>query len=571
MKIIDSVIGNQCLFRTTSDRDRGSHMQIYTRSLETQLKTKTKLRNHVAISGTTLTMLAGLAACTALSVTTPVAIAQNTNAPAVSPTKLPAASKYMDALHAEALKSASSIIPHTLVKLDTGDKGDFPYFYKDANGYFNEYTLNLINSTVQPGTDGTPVLSDTSFGVDYYDVLGAMAVKLSKDDTVLLNNNMKKNANATKTLVDAFQSSHGLITQEELKKAGVTQKVDFAMNVIASDWSGNSKDSKEYPLFKFTVLDSDDLAQALPFTPASGQSTLDALANWLNANEDILPLRNMTTSGRSRINALRNATKNPKKYNSSMPAVSQPGAEPEDVLKYIISSASTDIQNDMDNKSRVIEVSMQASASSSTNTQLSIEGGTAFSVPIDFLSFNVSGGASYNTNSFNFNSSSISISMKYEGYSYVPIAPQSYNFTKGWFSDHEIQAAVTNTGKDVSGFHFVGANSFDMNTNGNFGRLSGLLVTNYPTISITYENVSLSEFDTKMHQHSSFGVSVFGIPLGGVSQDFYKATSTTSSSGSGVTLTFKASQNANGTTPMDSRAYVIGGTVYYPGTGQYGK
>lgn len=534
------------------------------------MKSKTKIRNHVAISSTSLTMLAGLAACTAMSAITPLAIAQSTNAE-LDPTKLPAATQFMDALHVEALKSASSIIPHTLVKLDTGDKGDFPYFYTDANGYFNEYTFDMINSTVRSGSNSIPVLSDTTFGMDYYDVLGAIAVQLSKADTVKLNNNMKKNANTTAALVTAFEGSDGVITSEELKNEGVTQKIDYAMNIIATKWSGNSKDPKEYPLFKFTVLDSDDIAQALPFTPPSGQATLDALASWLNANEDILPLRNMTTAGRSRLNALRNATKNPSKFNSSMPSVSQPGAKPEDVLKYIVSVASTDIQNDMDNKSRVIEVSMQASASSSTTTQLSIEGGTSFSVPVNFLSFNVSGGASYDTSSFNFNSSSMSISMKYEGYSYVPIAPQSYNFSKGWFSDREIQAAVNNTGKDVSGYHFVGSNPIDMSTGGGFGRLSGLLVTNYPTISITYENTSLSQVRTQLKQHSSFGVSIFGIPLGGVGQDFYKATADTSSSGTGVTVTFNASQNLNGTNPMDSRAYVIGGTVYYPGTGQYAK
>lgn len=528
-------------------------------------------RKNIVISSTALTLLAGLAACTSPSFANAAVITQSANTQ-VSPNQLPAVSQFMDALHAEALKSASSILPHPLVKLNTGDKGDFPYFYEDANGYFNEFTFDMINSTVRSGSDGNPVLSDTTFAVDYYDVVSKIFMNQSKADTAKVNDNMKKNANATAALVSAFEASHGVITQDELKKEGVTQKEDYAMNIIASVWSGNSKDPKEYPLFNYQVLDADDLAQALPFTPASGQPALDALAVWLSANEDILPLRNLVSSGRSRINALKNATKNPSKFNSSMQAVSQPGATPEDVLKYIISAASTDIQNDLDNKSRVINVSMQASASSSTTTQLSISGGTAFSVPVDFLSFNVSGGASYDTSSFNFSSSGISISMKYEGYSYVPIAPQSYNFTKGWFSDREIQAAVKNTGKDVTGFQFGNPNPLGTSeAEVNFGRLAGLLVTNYPTISITYENASVSQVRTKLEQHSSFGVSIFGIPLGGVSQDFYKATVDASSSGTGVTVTFKASQNLNGTNPMDSRAYVIGGTVYYPATGQYAK
>jgi hypothetical protein len=157
------------------------------------------------------------------------------------------------------------------------------------------------------------------------------------------------------------------------------------------------------------------------------------------------------------------------------------------------------------------------------------------------------------------------------GYSLIPVNTLAWQqaTNQGWYYGDPIAQAVANGSKDVTGFKFVAPTGYNLQaiTNGgNFGQLTALLISNYPTITITYTNANYTEFEEHWSESTSGNLSLFGfISLGSFSQGAYGSTYKRGADNSTFTVTFSASPQVVTLPTLMQQAYVIGGAVNNPG------
>ncbi len=454
----------------------------------------------------------------------------------------------------------------TLQAIQAGDAGDFPWFYENGNGDFNASTYDFINRVVVPGEAGTPTLSNKSFSAAYDDTLASISYELSRNDKAKLNKAILDNATVTNSLVQLYEQNVERISSDDMKRDKVKQKIDYVVNVISLDWSGFNRDPQKFDRFNFNIADVKSITKSLPFAPASGHPVIGAFSRWLQPMQASLPLVDATQRYTAALNSMMSAIENPEPGVNAIVVGDKHGVT-RDLPGYVISSSITSIKNDLESKSRKIRVGMQLTDYSANSASMSINGGASVSVPLDFLTFRASSGASYNSSSFSSQSSAMDISISYEGYAYVPIAPMPYNRTtnEGWYDPSPIDEAA-NYSEDRSGYRFALDPGEKFGPNGSFGRLSGVLISNYPTISITYNHADYESIQKSFSTQNSFSIDLFGIiPLGGADQSSYNGSVSRGSEAGSVTITFSASDDVNGDNPIDQRATLIGGVVDYPG------
>jgi hypothetical protein len=161
--------------------------------------------------------------------------------------------------------------------------------------------------------------------------------------------------------------------------------------------------------------------------------------------------------------------------------------------------------------------------------------------------------------------------MTYAGYSLVPVNTLAWQqaTNQGWYFGDPIAQAVTNGSKNVTGFKFIAPTGYNLQSitnGGNFGQLTSLLISNYPTISITYTNANFTEFEQHWSESVSGNLSLFGfISLGSFSQGAYGSSYQRGADNSSFTVTFSASPQVITLPTLMQQAYVIGGAVNNPG------
>ena len=74
--------------------------------------------------------------------------------------------------------------------------------------------------------------------------------------------------------------------------------------------------------------------------------------------------------------------------------------------------------------------------------------------------------------------------------------------------------AINNGDKDVSGYKFSPKLQIDFSNKGSFGFLTGAVISNYPSITITIKSSQFDSFTKDINGAASIGLSFLGIPLG---------------------------------------------------------
>jgi hypothetical protein len=228
------------------------------------------------------------------------------------------------------------------------------------------------------------------------------------------------------------------------------------------------------------------------------------------------------------------------------------------------------INNDLQNTGRTISIGMTTSQSSSDQIEVHVEGQAGFKVG-SWLTFSTQASGSYDMSNVSGSSTNCSVSITYAGYSMVPAQPTAWKQATniGFYSADPISQAVANTGRDVTGFKFLNNPPYNLNAlanGGNFGLLTNLLISNYPTIEITYSNANYSKFMESWNQKVSGNLTLFGfIKLGSFSQGAYRSSVTQGSDNSSFKVTFSASPEVTGVPQNQKTAYVIGAAVTNPG------
>ena len=478
--------------------------------------------------------------------------------------------QFYAALQQKAMDAVKGILKSELYPVQYPSQGDFMWYFQNGNQVFNNNTYGYVNALVANGdVDGTIALGSAgSFANAYVQVLNAMTYSLNQGDAAKLDQ-ARKNASAEgDTLVQDYQTTFGPITPDDMTQAGVQTKQDYVISyVLGSKWSGSAT-----PLTWTQMSTARNLRQLLPKAPASADAVITDVALYLNLMQPVLSYEDELENGAWILRSLKASTQYPSAANGGMQTVDPntgsilPGYN----VGWGIPSTIAAITNDLQNKTRTIELSMRTSQASGGSISVHIDGQAGFDIG-SVLSFSVEGGATYDMSRTTGTSTDCSVTMQYAGYSVVPMQPAAWQqaTSSGFYYGDPIAQAVANQGKDVTGFKFVSPPPYNVGPlaeGGNFGLLTNLLISNFPTITIRYEHADFSSFKESFSQSVSGNLTLFGfIKLGSFSEGTYQSSYQQGSDNSSFTVTFAASPAVTSVPTLQQTAYVIGGAVKNPG------
>lgn len=493
--------------------------------------------------------------------------------------------QWYSAIQKAAQQAVSSIFTTTLYPIEYPAQGDFLYVFQNVNQVFNQGTFDYISANVTPGTiAGTANLSASGgFPNAYVQIISKIAYSLSNADSATVNAAQRNAQAQAQTIVSDYQTTFGQITPTQLSAAqaavgqfAVQTLQDYVISyVLGYLWSGQQQSSKP-PLTYKQMASARNLSQLLPLMPASGNQVVSDVSLYLNMLQAANTILSNQQLGSWILAQLNGNTSTPTTANGGMSTINpNTGAIlPSLQVAYGMGSASVaSIQNDLNNKSRTIVIGMQTSSASGDQLNVSIQGQAGFSVG-SLLRFTTSVGGSYDMSKMQGTSTNASISINYAGYSIVPMAPLAWQqaTNQGWEFDDPIAQAVANGQQDITGFKFVApVNNYNFGpfaNGGNFGRLSSLLIANYPTITITYSNANFQQFKQAWQETATGNLTLFGfISLGSFSQGVYGSSYQQGADNSTFTVTFTASPQVISVSQLLQQAFVIGGAVVNPGAG----
>lgn len=478
--------------------------------------------------------------------------------------------QFYSALQAKAMKAVQDTFKSTLYPVQYPAQGDFLWNWQNGNQVLNDGTYQYVNALVTPGqVPGTVALSTGgSFANAYSSVLSSLVFALSSADQAALTRAQSNASAQGGTVVADYQTQYGQITDAQRAAAGVSTNLDYVIGyVLGSVWSGSTT-----PLTYTQMSQARNLRSLLPNAPAGADQVLTDVSLYLSLMQPVLGLTDQIQNGAWVLRQLVANTQTPTAANGGISTFDPntgavlPGVN----VGWKVATPVAQINNDLSNTGRTIDISLTTTQASGSSVNVSVEGQAGFSVG-SWLEFTTQAGASYDMSKVSGTSTECSVTISYQGYSMVGVAPTPWQQATnvGFYYPDPIAQAVANEGKDVTGFKFLNPPPYALGPvaqGGTFGLLTNLLIANYPTITIHYEKADFSSFEQSWDEHVSGNLSLFGfIKLGSFSQGAYGSSYEKGSDDSSFTITFSASPEVTGVPQAQKSAYVIGAAVANPG------
>lgn len=441
-------------------------------------------------------------------------------------------------------------------------QGDFLWNYENQNLVFNQGTFDYISAKVSPGqVSGTAQLSPSGGFVNaYVQIIAKLIYTLSTTDQASVNTASQNASVEASTIVTDYQTSFGQITTVNIQTAqqacgtdAVQTKLDYVIAyVLGYLWSGQQA-ANQPPLTYVEMATAPNLTALLPQMPTTGSQVVTDVSAYLKLMQRVVTLQSQVQLGGWTIAQLNANSGAPTDANGGMKTVN-PGTgavSSTDQVGYGINRSLSDIQSDLNNAQRILKVTVPAPTG---------------------------------------NGSEQSITLEYPGYTLVPITPTAWQQASnvGWYAGGPIAEAFANGKQNVTGFKFVSNPGYNLNSlagGGNFGQLTNLLISNYPTVTINYSNAAPKALNANWSEMVSDTLTVFGLQLGDPSRVTYSSSSQpqnlgAQNLGARNLESVDASPNLEGgysTTflpqvvpvpQMQQTAYVIGGTFDFPAQDQ---
>jgi hypothetical protein len=482
---------------------------------------------------------------------------QSVLAPEVnSVAQLPSAEavQVLESLQAQAASLLSAALGSTpLVPFATGGLGNFPYYWQNPSSYqFNQKTYDWIKTNLK--ANATPAQQDggNSFTNEFIRALSSITYTLSSKDQAALNIATSNAMDQQLAILNQWNMIYG-----SLPPTGPGQTpIDAIVSIICTTWSSNPNCDL------MAIQNSTNLNKLLDKTPASGKPILPLVANWVNALGSSLSLQNAVSMNNGYLSQALAAAQTPSVSNGGTTIGS--GCYP----TYKVATQLSDIINGLKATSNAVTLNMSVSVASSSEYQVSVNGGTSFRIPfLDFFSLGIGGNANYFHDEIANSASSIEINMTYTGVTLVQYAPVAFELSTGknWYFMQPINEAIKNGTSDVSGYRFSPNPNIDFSANGPFAFIQGCAIANYPTVQIKVTSSNYASIQTTFQQTTSFKVSFLGIPLGGGSQSTYSNSASSNASAQQVTITLAPPLDLVAGTSVDSVGWILGVQTCYPG------
>jgi hypothetical protein len=457
----------------------------------------------------------------------------------------------VESLRSQANSILGSVLSSPLQAFTVSGLGNFPYYWTNpTNLEFNNLTYGWINSNLAANT--TPVEQDQTFSSYFIEALGSISYQLSASDQAALTKAQQNATNQQGALLAAWKSAYGSIPAA----TGTQQPIDIILNIIATTWARPATTL-------MAIQTSKNLFQLLNNMPASGKAIAPVLSQYLNALGSAISLQNATTMNTGYVQqALSNV---------QTPSATNGGLTTDDGVihpAYAVATQLSDIINGLSASGNAATLNMSVQRTSATQYTVSVNGGTSFQIPIlDFFSVGVSSSASYFQDQIATSSNTISITMKFTGITLVNFGPVPFDLSTGlnWYWTLPITQAIANGSSGVSGFVFSPNPNLDFSTSGPFGYITGVAISNYPSVSITVSGSNYESIQKTFQSQTSVSLSFLGIPLGGGSVSTYSNSVSTDASNQSVTITLDPPPELVAGTSTSSVGWVLGVQTQYPG------
>jgi len=345
----------------------------------------------------------------------------------------------------------------SLEPFTTGGLGNFPYYWKDPrNNLFNIETYNWISANVKANT--YPIEQDTgsTFTNLSIQALGSVSYGLSTTDQNALEADSIKIFNAQSQLLIAWEKAYGSIPPS----SSTQQPVDKVITVIATTWASPPTTFED-------MLNTTNLAELLNEVPPSGRPVMPILDIYMNAINTSTSLQMASPSQSGYLNAALKALQEPSLANGGLET------NIGKVLPaYEVTTPLATILEGLNNSSNRFRVPMKITKSSKNKIFVETASEEGFKIDVDSF-FAMPDLSEQNILTFN------------------------QSLKKYWFWKEPLIQSVQDIGKDITGFKFSPIPLIDFSTNGPYGFLTAVAISNYPNIYLKlpehdYKNVAES-------------------------------------------------------------------------------
>lgn len=408
------------------------------------------------------------------------------------------------------------------------------------NAYYNQATLEDIDTLLGVGSTGQLELTGAGFSNLYAQIMQAVTFSFSQQDQATMNRQ------------DTAASAQVASILTEFTNAGGTFSNPLPLG-------GKLQDVFDQLTAQFGSLDK---------LPPSLNSLRNAITAYQAMAADSYALHNRWWAATARIQAaLQNATK---------PSASNGGQQVSATDYYVgytpskLPSANA-LLGALATSSNALKVALDLSKFTSTSSQLQVAGGSSFEIPIaDVLGISLGGSASYDLSRYASSQTSLTMEMVYPGVTLFASTPSvlSADNKTGWYANDILQEVAAKTGQDATGYKLQGS-EFDVNElfgrGKAFSRLKTFVISQQPTITLTFTGADVSRVTSDLKVGASLKVSLLGLfTLGSASGSYAVQKVDADSSAGTVTVTFGPPQ-VSGTIPLQQQvAYVLGGVASYP-------
>ncbi|MCD4650933.1 MAG: hypothetical protein K8S56_04015 [Candidatus Cloacimonetes bacterium] len=414
------------------------------------------------------------------------------------------------------------------------------------NNYYNQKALNEIDLTTDIASNDILTLGSSNFSNLYNQILNTTTYVISEADNKIIQQEEQTASSQISSVITEWETGMGApITDEMMKEAIPPTKLGYIEMQVQEKWDG---DIRKIP---------------------------NSLAGFKNAYQSyqVAASQSNTILSRSaqagiQLKASMTNTENAETTNGGM----QTGAS-----TYYVGFGGIPAQNminsGLQTESNKVSVSLFLSEFSSTESKLNISGKAGIRVPImSFMSISLGGSAEYDLSKYTSSSSSLDIAINYPGITTIGSAPS--NLSKegktGWYDNQILKEAVANAGKgtSVTGFQIQGSEFPIPDYFGpgkEFSRLKTFVISQEPTISMTFKDANNDKVKSDFKQNASAKVKLFGLfDIGSVSESYEVHNIDENTQEGTVTVTLGPPKSIGTTPAQDSTAYVVGGVASYP-------
>ena len=468
-------------------------------------------------------------------------------------------------LFAEVIKQAGAIASakgmKNIVAVDQGLTGALPWFYNNG-GNFNENTFQWLNHVWKYNADGFMETDGSDFTTALYNILQSIKYELDPKSQAAINQANTTNAVILNTVLQNYTGTFGPFPSNLTTPA---QKIAFVEKEVLS-WAATGV------VITLSQLQSAvNPAALLPNMPLAAGGFLPSFIQYLTGMNAVLHLQQITLSHNNQVEAMINNLTSALPVTSAGNGWMQTQDENGNIFfqpEISVSPATSMIQNALTGKGNGFKVSMNMNKVDSHTAKLSVGGGLGFNVPIlDVMTFGLKGGVKYDTFSVDTTTTDCTIEVSFDGVTTFTPQPLAYNISQnyGWWDPSVIKDALNHVA-GTSGYTF-GATPppYNFKVDGDFGFIKNLLISNPPTITITYNNADYNSISKALAGTASTQLDFLGLGFVKASGSYYKSDVQKTSAGTGVVITMAPDLTVAPVAPLLQDAYVIGADIIWPG------